>query len=185
MEGPGQPQQWQHPPHPGYSTAPPPPPGGRRWFPIAVVGAIVIAGLLIAGAIILSGNKSQPPAAALSTTAAPPVAGPPESTATCKAWRTTYTQLMAVPNLPDGADYNTPNIDTLVANQNKANEKILIGFEPKIDANDPAQVVSAAKAYINLKRIDMAKSASHTVTEADDTAVDTSLATLNQLCAVD
>jgi hypothetical protein len=173
-------QQQPLPPYPGFY--PVPPQQNRQWVPVAIVAAIVVAGGLIAGAIMLSGgNKAQPPTAARGTTA-PAASVPAESTATCKAWNNTYTELMAVPPLPDGADYNTPNIDTLIANQNKANEKALIGFEPKIAPDDPTQVVNAAKAYINAKRIDMAKSASHTVTEADDTAVDTSFATLNQLC---
>lgn len=178
--GPTEPPPWPAPPP--YPSYPPAPRSNRRWFPIAVVAAIVVAGLLIAGAIMLSGNRAQPPAASPSTTAQA-AAVPLESTATCKAWHAAYAELMAVPPLPDGADYNTPNIDTLVANQNKANEKILIGFEPKIAPNDPPQVVNAAKAYINAKRIDMAKSAAHTVTEADDTATDTTFATLNQICA--
>jgi hypothetical protein len=151
--------------------------------PTAIIAAAVLLGAaLIAAAVVFAGgNKSSNPTAAPSTTAQV-AAVPTESTATCKAWRATYTELMAVAPLPDGADFNTPNIDTLITDQNKANEKLLVGFEPKIAPNDPPQVVNAAKAYIKAKRIDMAKSAAHTVTESDDTAVDTSFATLNQLC---
>jgi hypothetical protein len=184
MEGqtPAQNHPQQQPTGPWHQSAQPlypayaPPPPARQWFPIAVIAAIIIAGALIAAAIVIAGgDKTSPPAAEPSTTAEP-AAGSTESTATCRAWRTTSAEIASIPPLPGGADFTTPNIDALIGNQNVASEKALDGFEPKIAPNDPPQVVSAAKGYIAAKRTDMAKAAAHTVTEADDTAVDTSLA---------
>lgn len=173
-------QPHQQPPHPGYYPAPPQ--QNRRWTAIAIVAAIIVAGVLVAGAIMLSGtNKTQSPNAAPSTTAQA-ASVPTESTATCKAWRTTSAAFDAIPHLPDGWDWNTPNIDTLISNQKVAVDKALGIFESKIAANDPQQVVSAAHAYIGAKRTELDHLAAHTITEADGNAVDSSSATLNQLC---
>lgn len=169
------PQPW--PPYPGY----PPPPQSRRWMPYATLAAIIFAGALIAVAIMISGgNKSHQaaPSGAPATSATVPT----ESTATCKAWRTTSAAFDAIPHLPDGWDWDTPNIDTLISNQKMAVDKALGIFESKIVASDPEQVVSAAHAYIAAKRTELSHLASHTITEADGTAVDASSATLNQLC---
>ncbi len=182
MDRPGlPPHQWQQqPPYPAY---PAPPPGGRRWFPIAVVAAILIAGALIAAAVVfVGGDKSAKPAAA--SGAAQSDAAPTESTATCKAWRTTSAAFDAIPHLPDGWDWNTPDIDTLIANQKTAVDKTLSIFESKIAPSDPQQVVNAARAYVTAKRTELSHLASHTITEADGTAVDTSGANLNQLCTL-
>jgi hypothetical protein len=155
---------------------------------MVIVAAILVAGAMIAAAIILAGrDKSQPSSAAPTsapTTAAQQVAVPPGSTATCKAWRVTSAQMDKIPPLPDGADFNTPHIDELIATQNAALTKALDAFQAKIAANDPPHVVSAAQDYIAVKRTDMAKAAAHTVKEADDKAVDAELATLNGLCGL-
>jgi hypothetical protein len=148
-----------------------------------VIAAILIAGALIAVAIVFAGGDRSRPAAAPPTTAQA-AAPPTQSTATCKAWRNADAALEAIPALPDGWDFNTPNIDTLIAQAKTAVDKVLDIFESQIVASDPPQVVSAAKAYMTAKRTEMAKAADHTITEADDTAVDTNRGLLKQLCSL-
>jgi hypothetical protein len=73
----------------------PPPPARRAWLPAAIIGAaIVAAGGLVAGAVILSDDG--PPAGAGTT---------------CQAWISTRDTLRAIPALPTGWNFNTPNID--------------------------------------------------------------------------
>lgn len=136
---------------------------------------------MIAAAIFLASRDNAQPSAAAPTTATQQVAVPPGSTATCKALRTNSSELDAIPPLPEGADFNTPHIDELLVKQNSAIRKALDAFQAKIAPNDPAHVVSAAQDYIAVKQADMAKAAAHTVTEADDKAVDAELTTLNGL----
>lgn len=169
------PQPW--PPYPGY-----PPPQSRRWMPYATLAAIVLAGALIAVAIVIAGGEKSHQAAPSAPTQSAAV--PTESTATCKAWRTTSAALDAIPALPDGWTWATPNIDTLISNAKTGVDKALDIFQSKIAADDPPQVVSAAKSYIAAKRTEMSKLSDHSITEADDSAVDTSRGTLNQLCTL-
>jgi hypothetical protein len=181
---PGQPPPWGQQSQPLYPAYAPPPPPSRRWFPIAVIAAIIIAGGMIAAAIVITGGaKTSQPAAAPSTTAQPD-ARPTESTATCKAWDATDAAMTTIPASPEGWDWHTPNIDTLIANQKGAIDQTLSIFESKIAPDDPQQVVEAAKTYIATKRTDLNNLTDHTVTEADDAAVEESLATLQQLCGV-
>ncbi|MEY8019118.1 hypothetical protein [Mycobacterium servetii] len=179
FQGPPPPHPWQQPQPPYPAYAPPPP--GRRWFPIAVIAAILVAGALIAAAIVIAGGDKSHPAAAPITTAQPAME-PPEATATCKAWRAADAALATIPALPEGWDWNTPNIDTLSSNAKTAVDKVLDIFESRVAAGDPQQVVEAAKSYIATKRADMSKLVDHTITTADDAAVEVSLATLQQLC---
>ncbi|MDD4866115.1 MAG: hypothetical protein PHQ28_03015 [Mycobacterium sp.] len=165
----------QPPPYPGY-----PPPQSRRWMPYATLAAIVLAGALIAVAIVIAGGEKSHQAAPSAPTRSASV--PTDSTQTCKAWRAADAAMGTIPALPEGWDWNTTGIDTLIANQKGAIEKTLSIFESKIGANDPQQVVEAAKGYIATKRTDLNKLTDHTITEADDAAVESSLATLQQLC---
>jgi hypothetical protein len=179
--GPGQPWPQQWPPNPAPQRRP-------AWMlPIAIiVAAVLITGGAITVALINKSGTAGPNATApsVSPSTSAQLAGSSENTATCKAWRTTSAALEAIPALPDGWDWTTPNIDTLISNAKTAVDKALDIFESKIAPNDPPQVVSAAKGYIAAKRTDMTKAADHTITEADDTAVDVSRGTLNQLCTL-
>jgi hypothetical protein len=168
------PPQWA--PQPGY-----PPPRNRSWMPYATLGAIVLAGALIAVAIMISGGNKSQPAAAPGSTAQP--AAVAVDTTTCKAWRAADAAMDTIPALPEGWDWNTPGIDNLIASQKGAIDKTLSIFEAKIAAGDPQQVVDAARSYIATKRADLNKLKDHTVTEADDAAVESSLASLQQFCS--
>jgi hypothetical protein len=173
-EPPAQPQ-WVPTPAPG-------PP--RRWLPLAIVtAAILLAAAIVAAAIILSdvirdntGTHSASPSPTASVSAAP-------TSTTCNAWRTTKPALDAIPALPDGWDWNTPNIDTYIANRNAAITRALDLFEAKIIA-EPADVSAAAHEYVSAKRTEMQKLSDHTYTAADGVPGNTALATLNQLCGL-
>lgn len=132
-------------------------------MPAAIIGAaIVIAAGLVAGALILKGRPSS-------------------AVTTCEAWKQTRLNLLAVPGLPDGWAWNTPNIDTAIGLQNAAVGNALDVFEKQI-ASKPADVSEAARQYISARRNQMQTLAAHNYTAADGQAVDTALDQLDGLC---
>jgi hypothetical protein len=151
--------QWQ--------PLPPPPPARRAWLPAAIIGAaIVAAGGLVAGAVILSDDG--PPAGAGTT---------------CQAWISTRDTLRAIPALPTGWNFNTPNIDNDIRIQNAPVDRALDLFEPEIAA-EPADVAGAAREYVAARRGQMLALADRTYVPADGAAVDLALDRLNQLCGI-
>ena len=86
---------------------------------------------------------------------------------TCKAWRTTKPALDAIPSLPDGWDWNTPNIDMYIANRNAAIAQALDLFEPEESPTDQTDISAAAHEYVAAKRTEMQKLSDHTYTAAD------------------
>jgi hypothetical protein len=181
LQGPPPPHPWQQPQPPSPAYAPPPP--GRRWFPIAVIVAIIAAGILIAAAIVIAGGDKSHPAAEPSTPrqSAPVSAG---ARRTCQGWQTTNSALNEIPALPDGWDWDTPNIDKYIANGNTAIGKALDIFQSEINPSDPPEIVAAAKDYISEKRTEMAKLSDHTYGGADGVSGNVAYAKLNQLCGV-
>lgn len=161
--------QWQPPPE---RPLPPPmrPPvqrAGTSWLPAALIGsAIVVAAGLISGALILK-NKG----------------GAADTKSTCQAWSETWVTLKEIPALPDGWNWNTPNIDRLIQSQNVPVGKTLDGFESEIAANPP-DVARAARDYVAARRAQMESLANHSYTAADGEAVDTTLGHLNELCGI-
>ena len=174
---PGPPPQW--PPY--YPPAKP----ARRWLPVAIiVAAIIIATAVIAAVLLSRGPDTATPAGPAPTAAqnAPVEGAAAEASSTCKAWRTTKPALDAIPALPTGWDWNTPNIDTYVSNRNAAIAKALDLFEPKI-ADTPQDVASAARNYVSAKRAEVRMLADKTFTSADAVTVNAASAEMNQLCA--
>ena len=158
--------QWGPPGEPPLSP-PPVPKTGRPWLPAAIIGAaIVVAAGLVAGALIL--KKSDQPAS-----------GP----STCEAWSETRLTLRAIPALPNGWTWQTPNIDIDIANQNAPVATALDLFEPKIVAQ-PADVAQAARDYLAARRNQMQTLSDRSYTPKDGAAVDTTLQRLNELCGI-
>jgi hypothetical protein len=158
-------QQWRPPMGP-----PPPPPAipspRRPWLPAAIIGAaIVIAAGLIAGALILKKDDKA--------------SGP----TTCEAWSETRLTLRAIPALPNNWTFKTPNIATLIRNQNAPVAKALDIFEPKIQA-EPADVARAAKDYVAARRHQIQTLSDGSYKPADGAEVDTALERLNELCGI-
>lgn len=138
-------------------------------MPAAIVGsAIVIAAGLVAGALILRGDGDGSTDTAATT---------------CQAWTETRETLRSIPALPEGWNWNTPNIDTYIKNQNAPVGKALDLFEPKI-APTPADVARAAQDYVTARRTQMQSLADRSYRPADGTAVDVALGTLNRLCGI-
>lgn len=138
----------------------------RPWLPAAIIGAaIVIAAALIAGAVILKKDTAA------------------DGPATCDAWSETRLTLRAIPALPNGWNWKTPNITTLIKNQNAPVAKALDLFEPKIAA-EPADVASAAQQYVAVRRKQIETLSDRTYTPEIGTEVDTALRRLNQLCGI-
>lgn len=162
--------QWQPP---AGAPLPPPPPSGRArspWLPAAIIGsAIVIAAGLVAGALILKDDRGD--------------SVPDGGTTTCQAWAETRLTLRAIPALPNGWTWDTPNIDNLIKVQNAPVEIALDLFEPKI-APQPADVARAANAYVAARRQQMQALTDRTYTPKVGEAVDGALENLNQLCGI-
>ena len=164
--------QWQTPPERPSSPLTPRPRRrtGTSWLPAALIGsAIVIAAGLIAGALIFKDKG------ATTTTAAKP--------STCQAWSQTWVTLKAIPALPNGWTWQTPNIDSLILAQNVPVAKALDGFESQI-ATDPADVAKAATDYLAARRAQMQSLQDRSYTAQDGAAVDTTLSRLNDLCGI-
>ena len=164
--------QWQQPiqpPLPPQRFEHPSRPARSRWLPAAIVGsAIVIAAGLVAGALILRSGGG----------------GSAGGTATtCQAWAQTRETLRSIPALPKGWNWNTPNIDTFIKNQNAPVGKALDLFEAEI-VPEPADVAQAAQDYAAARRKQMLSLADRSYTPADGTAVDTALGNLNRLCGI-
>ncbi len=163
---------WQPPvppPLPPQRSQQPFPATRSRWLPAAIVGsAIVIAAGLVAGALILRGDGDGSTDTAATT---------------CQAWTETRETLRSIPALPEGWNWNTPNIDTYIKNQNAPVGKALDLFEPKI-APTPADVARAAQDYVTARRTQMQSLADRSYRPADGTAVDVALGTLNRLCGI-
>ena len=164
-------QQWRPPTQP---PLPPPrfdgrPRAGRAWLPAAIIGsAIVLAAGLVAGALILRRDGGG------STDSGP---------TTCEAWTETRQTLRSIPPLPDGWNWNTPNITTAIKNQNAPVAKALDLFEPKI-APEPADVARAARDYVAIRRTQMEGLSDRSYTPQIGAQVDTALMHLNQLCGI-
>ncbi|MCH9669130.1 MAG: hypothetical protein K0U80_14910 [Actinomycetia bacterium] len=174
---------WLH-----HRNSPPPcrprPPQPRRWLPAAIIGAaIVIAAAVIAGALIInSGTNTADTTTPASDT--PATARAAESSSTCRAWAATSVALKSIPGLPAGWDWDTPDIDTYVANQNAAVKAALDPFESEIAASDPPEVVAAANDYVAAQRRSMQHLADQTYTTAVGVPVTTARVKLDQACGV-
>lgn len=170
--------QWHHP----YPTPPAPTPTGspmRRWLPATIIATgIVIAGAVIGAAVIVGGSSTRGAnhQASVQEEAAP-------RSQTCVEWASTQVELRAIPPLPQGWDWSTPNIDTYIGNLATAVEKSVAVFEQRITP-EPANAAAAAKAYIGSKRAEMKALRDHTYgsSAGDGTATDAALARLNQIC---
>lgn len=175
----GPPQAYPYP-YPTPATAKS---GRSLWI---IFAGIVIAGALIAGAAFLALSGKDTPAPPAASPTAPASTGAPAGTAdnsTCKAWRTTKLTMVAIPLLPAGWDWNTPNIDTYIQNRTTAISRALDLFEPKITP-DPPQAADTAHAYITTRRSEIEKLRNHTFTSQDVVDSNAASAELDQVCNV-
>lgn len=175
-----QPPQW-----PPYASQAKP---ARRWLPVAIIAAaILIAAALVSAAVIISRSTDTSTSARPSGPAAvqdAPPAAIAASSATCKAWRTTKPALDAIPPLPPGWDWDTPNIATYISNRNAAITKALDLFEPKI-SDTPPDVAATARSYVAAKRDEVRMLSDRTFTSADAVTVNAASAQLNQICTTE
>jgi len=107
----------------------------------------------------------------------------PEASSTCQAWKTTRAALGAIPLLPVGWDWDTPNIDVFISNQANAAEKALTLFESQI-ASEPANVAAAAREYIEVRRNEYTAMRNRTYSATEAAPVPIALGKLNQLCGI-
>jgi hypothetical protein len=158
---------WPPPMQPPMPPPMPSPRPARRWLPAAIIGAaIVIGAALVAGAVILKKDNVAN-------------GGP----GTCEAWAETRLTLRSIPALPNGWNWKTPNITTLIKNQNAPVAKALDLFEPKIAA-EPADVAQAAQQYVAARRTQIETLDDRSYTPEVGAAVDKALKRLNELCGI-
>lgn len=153
----------------------------RTWFGIAVVAAILISGVLIAAAIFFKGSgESSAPTAGSS---GKPFAQSDGRAKTCKAWTVAKADFKAIPTLPPGWDYNTPNIDQLIAARVSMVEKVLDAFRSQI-APTPVDVGAAANLFVEKQEAEVRKLPAHTFDAADLYAIDGAYMALDRACGV-
>lgn len=180
------------PPRPPEQSAPcnaptPPPwpprqaPPPRRGLYVIVFAAILAAGALIAGAILIAGSGGHESSTTAASQSAPTASATSTSQATCISWRAIRQAVVAIPNMPAGWDWNTPNIDRAIENRTGAITRALDLFEPKI-TSDPADVATAAHTYVAARRTEVQHLLDRTYNDADVVTSDTALAELDQLC---
>lgn len=149
--------------------------------------SIIVGSAFIACALYFAlDNEQGEPAATTSNVASSvqvgeSVSAPGTSNSTCTSWRTTKAALDAIPGLPLGWNYETPNIDVYIGNTTNAIERALDLFEPKIDV-EPADVAAAATEYVALRRLEIEMLRAQTYTHADGVAGNMALSTLDELC---
>ncbi|MCV7137934.1 hypothetical protein [Mycolicibacterium fortuitum] len=171
---PGPPTPW--PPH--Y----PPANQARRWLPVAIIVAAIIIATAAISAVLLS-RDTNTAAPAPTQVGGPAQAGTAETSSTCDAWPSTKAALNAIPQLPPGWDWSTPNIDTYIGNRTTAISRALDLFEPEISA-EPASVAETASKYVTERRNEIKLLREHTYTQADGIAATAASARLDQLCGV-
>jgi hypothetical protein len=137
----------------------------------------------VGAAIILRTGRDNTAGPTVTVSQSPTNTNSGAASSTCNAWRITKPALDAIPSLPDGWDWNTPNIDRYISDRNAALARALDLFEPKI-AGEPANISAAARDYVSAKRTEMQKLSGHTYTAADGVPGNTALAALNQLCGI-
>jgi len=91
--------------------------------------------------------------------------------------------MVGIPRLPAGWDWDTPNIDTLIANRTAAIDKALDLFEPKI-ADEPADVAEAAHTFVDEQRKGNEKLKDHTYAGAEAVAINEASTRLSLLCGM-
>ncbi|KAA1243206.1 hypothetical protein F0Q45_25815 [Mycobacterium simiae] len=174
-------------PSPAWPPYYPPAKPAQRWLPVAIIVAAIIIATAVISAVLLSRdtNTVAPTGPTPTAVGNPPAqAGTTATSSTCEAWPSTKAALNAIPALPAGWNWQTPNIDLYVANQNAAVSTALQLFEREIAAADPPQVVEAARAYVSERRQGMQKMSNHTYTQADGVPITAARAKLDQLCGV-
>lgn len=171
---PGPPTPW--PPH--Y----PPASEARRWLPVAIIVAAIIIATAVISAVLLS-RDTNTAAPAPTQIGGPAQAGTTETSSTCDAWPSTKAALNAIPQLPPGWDWSTPNIDVYIGNRTAAIARALDLFEPEI-SDETANVAETARKYVAERRNEIALLRQHTYTQADGVAATAASARLDQLCGV-
>lgn len=146
-------------------------PPSRRWIPVAIVAA-ALAGAGVATAVIVGNHKPDTPQAVQQT-----------DDSTCKAWRQTRAALKDIPQLPANWDWDTPNIDVLLANHSALVTQALDALEPQIK-DEPAAVAAAARKFVSARRREILLLANRTYKRSDGKAGDDAFVELNRLCNV-
>lgn len=159
-----------------------PPAGAKSRAAWIIAGAVVLAAAIIAIAVIaVSGRRSEPTSAA---PPAPTATASAESSATCAAWRATRPALDAIPRLPEGWNWDTPNIDTAISSLKASNEAALALFEPRIRTED-GEPSTAAREFISARRAEMQMLTDHSYTYATGgVRGNVAVARLNEICGV-
>ena len=158
--------------------------GWQAWATVAIiVAAIIIAASVIAAVLLSRGPDTAAPAAPAPTAAqnAPAQGNATETSSTCEAWPSTKAALTAIPQLPPGWNWSTPNIDTYIGNRTAAIAKALDLFEPQISA-EPATTASVARQYVAERRTEIELLRNRTYTQADGVAATAASARLDELC---
>lgn len=100
---------------------------------------------------------------------------------TCAVWRKTLQSLFAIPQLPPGWGWDTPNVDVYIANRTNAIERIVDDFASKIAGEVIDVVADAARAYVAACRAEISALRDGTYSRSDRAASDAARVELNRL----
>jgi hypothetical protein len=164
-----------------YPPGGPPPRAGRRWIPAAIIAAgIIIAGVAVGGAVIASNDK---PTASTGANSDAAVAGvSPENATACASWETTHEALVAIPQLPPGWNWNTPNIDVYIQTRVSAVNKGIELFDQEL-AGNPSSAAEAGRVFIAAHREASRALLDRTYSAEEGVPITVAQAKLNQACA--
>lgn len=122
---------------------------------------MAIAAVVVGAVILLTRrgggdhNESQPSSSTQDDLAAAP------GTTTCQAWQKARAKMDDAPALPDGWDWNTPDIDTLIGERAKVINQALDEFDPQIKNEEPLMVAVFAHIFVKDKRTEMRRLTTH------------------------
>jgi hypothetical protein len=143
-----------------------------------VVGAILIGSAAIASAIFFGVDRDR------ESTSTPLASGVAPDAPGCNAWVTARRELEAIPSLPAGWDWNTPDIDRLISDQHAAMNPVLDTFARTIDELPADNVTPLARRYIQAQRDNMQRQVSRTATAIDVDLVRSAYNVLNWACGL-
>lgn len=149
-----------------------------NWLPvIVVVIAILVGSGAIVGAIIWSADRGG--------SGSSQAAGPDALTKPgCEAWVSARQGLEAIPALPNGWDWNTPNIDQIIGNQQGAIKPVLDNFEKQVGESGAEDIEGLASGYIAAQRNNMDRQVQRNATAVDGERILASYKALNAACGL-
>lgn len=106
----------------------------------------------------------------------------PDNAAACASWETTHAALIAIPQLPAGWNWNTPNIDTYIKTRVSTVNKGIDLFDQELAGNS-SPAAEAGRVFIAAHRDASRALLDRTYSAEEGVPITVAQAKLNQACA--